>query len=265
MVKRYVAKTDDNGCQRARNQTNFKNVVCENCSTNYCNENQIHLPTLCYSCECTNCDMSKDSNCLMPDERETPKVFALQNETFQEPCVIISWVNNKEKYVKRTAQSDLAICQEKRRDPLRFTNLICTTCNDPLCNNLVIETTKIVTCYECKCEDCNQTIHRNCLLPNKKITPISRPLADEREFCFMLAAIHEKDNVLLVERNGTCQAPTCKHRMQELSTMGFTKLECVLCRRNLCNNNKKYNLLKFLNPEDADEEDLFAESEKETR
>lgn len=220
-----------------------------------CNWNNIYPIEDCYTCECDDCDARNEMNCMIPGEKKTPRI-AMEKETksLEEYCSTESWMeNNQHLHIRRGLRKDLSLCMNKSNRPTLYQNVICNLCNETRCNDVAIAPKRRPVCYECYCEQCNQRQHRYCLLPTPRTTNVSEPIKDE-ESCATISAIHEKTGTLYVERRGTCQPTFCSDRIEYLSEMGYTKFQCKLCRRQLCNNCKKFNILKVLNPKQATEE-----------
>lgn len=234
---------------------NFKNVFCEVCSFHMCNFHFVIPFQDCYSCECDDCNYLKNIDCMIPNQKTTPRI-AMEHKKpgFKQYCSIESWMeNNKRLYIRRGTKENLDVCMEDIRYSRTRKNFICNLCNTTRCNDIAIFPKIMPKCYECTCEKCDQMKHRYCLLPNPKTTNVTKPLKDE-EFCVTISAIHERTRTLYVERRGTCLVSFCSRRIERLSKIGYTKFQCSSCRRQLCNNNKKFNILKVLNPKKAIEE-----------
>lgn len=235
---------------RKKNPKNFKNIICQDCNYAYCNWKAISAPSHCYSCESKNNEL--DMACIAPHIQETPTI-ATENVLFIQNCTIMFWERNNSIFLKRGAEEDLSYC-EKKQGSTKYKNVICKKCTGNLCNDdPIIDIPEMIKCYECQCKNCDQMKNRNCLLPETGTTNIST-LSSNEDSCLILTAINEKYRTMFLERRQVCHISYCNTKILELSRRGYNKFQCSTCRSDLCNNNKRFNLLKILNRNGTSEE-----------
>lgn len=164
VVKRFSSKVDskeilENCEEKKRDTDRFWNVICETCIDELCNNRTVILP-LCYACNCTNCSIEENNNCLYPSEGTANVVLSGGQQ-----CVLFSWdeYDNKtwRKFIRRFPTSDgLDECKQKIGQSV-YRNVVCEVCNDN-CSELLLR-----SCYECECEDCAKD--NDCLSPKQNV------------------------------------------------------------------------------------------------
>lgn len=198
-------------------ESTYRNVLCERCSQNLCNNQILEVRKSCYEC-------AYEDDCL---------------EILSGKCLFTSWMEKKNnrwtsvirKFFLNEGDTETALnnCQEKKKDTKNFLNVSCELCEKEMCIN---QETSQYKCYQCNCSGCNVEDNEDCITPQEWSTKMMN--IDKHEQCMLLSWDLKENETWkkIIRRFSTADESSMEDCEEKSGGKAYKNVICEVCTNN---------------------------------